>query len=272
MIAPAESYAADFRSEACLISARFLAARGLTNAYPDLTRCDASLCVPAPHDRDAVRARLRRAILGTSFVGFGFLIVGAIFGATNDSLPLPRDISISIAIAFGAVGMLTTFSMVNVQNALVRRELRRLAASIPAFNPTENIINLSIENPETLRVVKVVTEDFALCYCDASRQLIVIEGISHRYVIRAADIISMNIHQPASTRFAVIVFQIADSSTTLQIAISYNGFLIELKRQLSANTSQPPIIPIFERTLQLPFPFVRPFAELQTPQPPPLPH
>jgi hypothetical protein len=53
-----------------------------------------------------------------------------------------------------------------------------------------------IENGNTYRKIKFITEDEGVCLLDAERQRLIIEGCSYRYLIYAADVHSV---EPVST-------------------------------------------------------------------------
>jgi hypothetical protein len=156
------------------------------------------------------------------------------------------------------MGVLAMCMAADFENAIVRLMLRRIGAPVPPFIPTERPVVVRMEDPDNCNELKLVVEELGLIYCDATRNLIVIEGLFYRYVILGRDVRQCVLHQPRLTRHHILTFVVADSEQILSVAASANSTWSELKRQLSGNTSTPPLLSLLEHTV---FP-VLPLPEL----------
>jgi len=250
------SYPTDFRAEAATASSVALAGLGISPDAEDLTRCGLSVCVPVAGNPGEIRSKVRRILLcaftGTfALAGCGaFMIYTAlhpIIISANRTLSFPLFVGIAVL----GLGWLGICSAVNIEHLVARSMLRKRHAALPGFLPTEKSVMVNIENPRTCQQVKVVVDDMTLMHCDSVKQLVVLEGIFYRYVVHARDLVSCEIYQPRSVRFVVIGFRVAESEQVLLLAMSYNGALIELRRQLSFNRLRPPLAAMLERTFNI---------------------
>lgn len=247
----------DFRDDAEAVSMTALQRLRIPSDDPDLSRATLSLCVRAPRDTAAMRRRMARALVLQLTLTFGFiavgvlLVVGAHWGFPFELAGFnpPRLMPVGIGVACIAVGWLAMCTAADFANAIVRLMLRRVHAPVPPFVPSEKVVVVRMENPDNCHELKLVVEELGLLYCDAARNLIVIEGLFYRYVIRARDVRQCVLHQPTLTRHYIITFEVAGSGKVLSLAASANSARSELKRQLSHNSSTPLLLPLLARTL-----------------------
>jgi hypothetical protein len=245
----------DFRDQADAVSSAALKHLRLPLDGPDLTSAGVSLCVRAPRDTEQNRKRLARSIIVQLALTFGAVLAGGgmIFSSFQSALvPVQtRDLIRGLGIVLLALGWLAVCGAVDIQGVLVRRLLRRLGAAVPPFAPSEPPVNVNVEDSQTCHKTKLVVEDLGRLYCDAARNLIVIEGVFYRYVIWGRDVIHCEVYQPKSTRHHILSYLVADSNTLLSLAISHNTAVLELQRQLTANRATPPLVGKLERTLRI---------------------
>ena len=240
----------DFRNEATQISLAAIAARGVSPERGDLSTVGISLCVPAPGDAARFRKSMGRRMLLLTILGVGGVAFGGIAafaekhgmtGAHGDQIsPL---LAVGLAASVGGIALMV--SAVAVQRRAILRHLQSNSASRPAFAGPEKPIVVSVENPETFERIKLVTEDVAALYPDASRRLIVMEGFSHRYVIRGDDVVFAYPRSAQSSHGVVIAFRVAGSDRMLSLILVYNSAGMELKRQ-TIGMSRPKLADILE--------------------------
>lgn len=246
----------DFRDQADAASSAVLKSLRISIDSQELTSAGVSLCVRAARDTEQNRKRLVRSIIVQLTLTFGAVLVGGalIVASLRSVAGIPdqtRDLIRGLGIALFAVGWLAVCGAVDIQNMLVRRLLRRLGAAVLAFRPSEPPVNVNIEDPQTGHKTKLVVEDMGRLYCDAARDLIVIEGVLYRYLIWGCDVIHCEIYQPKSTRHHILSYRVAGTDTLLSIAMSHNTVFLELQRQLTANRAAPPLAGMLERSLKI---------------------
>jgi hypothetical protein len=198
------------------------------------------------------RALLFQLTLTFGLIGVGIpLVVGARWGFPFKLAGFnpPRLVLVGVGVVCIVVGWLAMCMAADFSNAVVRLMLRRVHAPVPPFVPSEKQVVMRMEDPDNCHELKLVVEELGLLYCDAARNLIVIEGLFYRYVVLARDVRECVLHQPKLTRHHIITFEVADSGIVLSLAASANSAWSEVKRQLSDNSSTPPLLPLLERTL-----------------------
>lgn len=256
---PVVSYSGDFRSAAVAASEAALEGAGVVSVVDDLTVAGFSVCVPARHDREGVRARLRRDLMIHQVVVMACLgltwlsVFGGMFLVANGS---PRvGAAMVVGGLFGGLLSMVVIGPMNIPTFLTRRRLRQVAVPKPSLAVSEPVWMVCIENPESRSKMKLVGEDRALLYCDGARRLLVMEGISHRYVIRAADVVGLRVSYHLLSQFVIVSYRVAESQTVLQLTLVRPGFFSELKRQWTLNMTKPAMVGILERTFGMRFPY-----------------
>jgi hypothetical protein len=178
----------DFRSEAAALSAELLKQHRIRPDVADLASVDLSLCVPAAGDPVAKRKHVSLLILITLIIPFVLLGLGLLgmFLADRAPIRLPVNPRFVLAggIVLGCLGFIGILSAVAIQGAILRGQLQMTGTDTVRFQPTVMLANIGVENPATRTTVKLLIEDRGNLFCDASRRLIVIEGMFYRYVVR----------------------------------------------------------------------------------------
>jgi hypothetical protein len=137
----------------------------------------------------------------------------------------------------------------DINRALACRMLRERNAPVPALRLTHRPISISIEDPQTIKTLKLVTDDIGILYCDAASRLFVIEGVFFRYVVRAGDVLQCYIHLQGKIRYVILTYRVAGSNLPLSITLSRVTAGGEFLRKFSADSSRPPLADVLERTL-----------------------
>ena len=87
-----------------------------------------------------------------------------------------------------------------------------------------------MEDPKTFQNLKLVADDVAEMSIDAAGGLAIIEGFSHRYVVRGEDVVDCYPAQGPSESGVVIVYRIAE--VRLSLVLVYNSLFIAFSRKL----------------------------------------
>jgi hypothetical protein len=242
----------EFRTEAASVSSQVLHQHRLPDDPSDLTATGLSLCIPAIGDPEAKRKRLTNLLLLNAVIPLALTGIGLL--TAIDSLQLSRYLPVDHrilligGIALGVLGYMGIITASNRQNAMVRRDLRAMNADTAPFQPTEKPAEIGIEDPATQTKIKVLTEDRAILFCDASRRLIVIEGLFYRYVIRAEDVVGCVIGRIRPYPIIFLEYRIGGTETLLKLSLSYVTLGVELKRQLAMGAGKPVLALMLERT------------------------
>ena len=216
----------DFRANAVDASRKALAAHGQAGAS-DFTACDSSLCLPAPGNPDACR----RDLWACSTTSVSLLlggIAGAVCAAAHWGHPLGApangpSASIPGLCAAGlslAVGFTAMFSAVALRNRVFLRYLRTQADLRPKWTAMRSAGVVSVEDMATVSTLKWVDDDVAAVFADPHRRIIVLEGYSHRYLIRAQDLVEFYSAQLASMPFVVVAFRVGGSAHVLRVKLA----------------------------------------------------
>jgi hypothetical protein len=268
------SYAAvDFRDEAARVSAQLLREHHLPVDLIDLASVDVSLCLPAPGDPVAKRKQISRLFLINILIPLVLLAIGGscLFLATNfpGRLPLNANVFFSLGIGFGVAGVFGMLTLMAVQNAIVRKKLREMDTLAIAFEPTDTLKNVGIENPATRTSIKLLIEDRANLFCDSARRLFIMEGLFYRYVIHAQDVVSCTLERTRAYPFLILQYRVADTDVRLTLAISYVTATAELKRKATLSLTKHPLAAVLERTLGFSIPYYLSEFEAAGPGSPP---
>jgi hypothetical protein len=251
----------DFRDAAATVSVRLLQQHRLSSDSVDLATIDVSLCLPAPGDPVAKRKHLSILFLVSLAIPFALLCVGALFlylGSNPPAnLPVDHNVLSTIGFVIGGLGFAGILSALSIQGAIVRKKLREANNLDVSFDPTDILRNIGIENPATRTTIKLVIEDRANLFCDSSRKLIVIEGIFYRYVIHAQDVINCAVERTRAYPFLILEYFVADTETTLALAISYVTVPVEFKRKATFSLTKHPLVAVVERTFGFTLPYRR---------------
>jgi len=216
----------DFRDEAVAASLAALAQRHLPSDADDLTSLGLSICLRARGDaqrfKSGVRVRLKVTLI-TAVVSFAIAKLASAgiraHGRFNVAVDWIGGIFVSLAFIFLIVA-------VAVYQRDVRRYLRTIGAARFPFKPTVLRRAVEISNPLTADRIGV-PDDIVNVAVDAERKLLLMEGYSHRYVVRAEDVHAFYTSRPRSRRRLTLTYRIAGTTTALKLAFPYTLTLAE---------------------------------------------
>jgi hypothetical protein len=221
----------DFREAAVAASEAVFAAHGQD--------ADISFCLRTD-DGEAVFRAARRRLLTVAAFGIAGIIAGGIIalwlkisGASSES---DQWMKLGIALAFSGGGIGLLFIQLKMFRKLVRSHVRaRLEA---AGEPLESlqIVPVTLENSATVDVAKILPEDAGLLILQPDDRSVRIEGLTHRYYIRADDVEGVFLaggqvqHSSPRVRIAyriaeatILDISLAPDSTMKQVGYSLSG-------------------------------------------------
>jgi hypothetical protein len=210
---------------------------------------------------------VKRRLLGARFrmalgIPLILLVAGILLALASDSLSvmLKFDLHLLIPIGIGMVSFALIVILVGagIQALIVRAMLRAVYRSLKRSSATERIRVVDIENPLTSSRVKVLVDDKALLYCDASRRLIIVEGVFHRYAIHAPDVISCTHRRNFPTSYVFVTYRVASSPIIFSLGLSYVSVVTQLKVVASLGFARSPLARLIRRTLGIPIPYYPP--------------
>ena len=216
----------DFRDEAVVTSLAAISSRG-QSIGSDLAAIGISVCVPAPANPAAFRRVLAALELIVAALAVGGLAAGIVAvpvlgvrGIISSQKIEGIPLYLWIAAASVAVGAAVTLGAVLIRNFVFLRWLRAQAPLRPSMplNPPAGVV--SVENPATASTLKVIGEDVAAMFTDPVRRLVVFEGFSHRYVIRAEDIVGYYPKRFISVPSVVIAFRVGGTDHVLRLKLA----------------------------------------------------
>jgi hypothetical protein len=226
----------DFRDAAVAASDGILSQwrqdSGASGDAADPVESGFSYCVKADADGRSVMRQLKRKTLAALILAFG-LIIFAIFPSRADSLAKKRGTPYNetALVTLGACGVLggmtALFYGVTVHSRLVRRVARdrisveREGASRPTI--------ITIEDGQTFEKPKAVPEDIGAVILHPASRCIQIEGVTHRYMIHADDVLEADCRKTPTSRALVIEYAIG--ATSLRVALFDLRLSSEFKRQ-----------------------------------------
>jgi hypothetical protein len=116
----------------------------------------------------------------------------------------------AVAVVFSAIGFGP------LQRWLLRRHFARRGGSIVEIAGGRHEL-IRIEDPATFHISKLTPEDWGIAVLDGARARLLIEGVSHRYVILAQDVIELTALK-ATTASARVTYRVGE--VTLGVVIN----------------------------------------------------
>jgi hypothetical protein len=192
---PVGPRAGDFRDRAVAASRELL--KGLATC--DYRTVGASLCLPAGEDgpRALKRAgRLKAAVMTVLFLGtFGGLGIGLIGTQLKDpqgkETPQGKQLMIIGLVMFGGLvipSLIVSVAGDRVGKPFLAHRLRNQPDSLLLDDPELASWVLRVEDARTYHQTKLAGEDLGIALLDPEHRRILLEGLSHRYVIRGEDV------------------------------------------------------------------------------------
>lgn len=171
----------DFRAPAVADTQAFL------RSEEPLDRIARSGCLPVQPIRPGAMRVQGIVELALLLGAFGVVLATSLLMAFKQGLPLAWNVA---AFTLWAGGITYVFW----QNALFGRLLRGRIAGWRdrLFDPfaTQTVV-VNLENAATHQKIKLVGEDKGVCFFDAARRRVLIEGLVCRYAIAAADVVRL---------------------------------------------------------------------------------
>lgn len=195
------------------------------------------------HLRHIGRMTLVRLVLG--IVG---LAAGAGLAGGNDWLQknwgLPEAVVLLFAAAcsLGGIGLMLANSLLcrwHVQRALGPRYAAAVAMS--TLRPP---LCTGVEDSRTFVTPKIAPEDFAYVAFDSVHRRLILEGLIFRYVIHAADVLSVAQQAGTATTGVQIVFRVG--RVVVGITLQYDSVWHELRKQTIGLGRDPLLKPVAE--------------------------
>jgi hypothetical protein len=145
---------------------------------------------------------------------------------------LSRDRVLLILLAGLAVGLLSRM----IKSQLLKLYLRLRFESLLRVFKDLPMVNVGVENGATHKKIKMLIEDEGVCLLDAPRQRILIEGCSHRYVIYARDIYSLEPISGYAMSGARLKCRMAGEDFDLALMVRGHGPIASLVQTFSPAT------------------------------------
>jgi hypothetical protein len=247
----------DFRDEAEAASETLLAAGRRHGGAPPPAGAplgeNTSYCVRAPGGgRGALRGFrwpvLLALVVGLGGVGAGGLIiflqnrgiigpakVPAPPGARRPAMTPDSEVPlIVVAAACSLTGMATLFLIPTLQRRRVMSIVgqRAWGARLPGAG---GVIPVSVEDQSTMEGVKVVADDIGILMPEPDARRVRIEGVSHRYLIRAPDLVSLDLEASRYHERVLVTYHIGD--VVLSLAVVHEGIGAAFWRQITGRPS-----------------------------------
>jgi hypothetical protein len=211
----------DFREPAARESEAIVAASG---AFARLTELNRSLCLLAgPNPGKALKSvsLLHLKILGlVMLMLFGGLGLAAF---AEDDKSAAGKVLLTVGAVIAAAGLVVFLALLVagewiIKQSLTRRFRRRQGSFLEVSQKLPSLA-VRVENAHTHHIAKTTTEDVGICFLDESNRRLLIEGVSHRYLIQGADVIEFDPIDSETTAAVRLRYRIGNSE--LPIVLSH---------------------------------------------------
>lgn len=224
----------DFREQAVFVSEAALRELAASNpAAGEPTQAGVSLCVRAPGDGQAVRRREKVSVILRLIFGFGGVAAGAILAAATSEKRGPpplglsrgRWLAVAMVCSLGGIGI-----MLDSAGAQRRRTRRHISSRLKLDGLKPPVVE--VEETATYSKMKAVSEDVGLLLTYPETRCVVIEGLTHRYVIYANDVLLVRPVQGSTTIGLGIQYLVGSGKrAALDITLHRQSLWVELKKQ-----------------------------------------
>jgi hypothetical protein len=196
----------DFREDAVAASRELL-----KNHRGDPFAAGVSYCIVAEQGNGAEQlASVRRAAkIALVFAVCGFVAGGVIaIIAKSGGFHSDRQewTMLGVALTCTFTGFAALFTIVRRVRKVVRECVAQRLGAVP-----EKALRVNLENASTYDQMKVVPEDAGLLLLHPDTRCLQIEGITHRYLIHAADVADITMATGSESRSVRIVYRIGDT-------------------------------------------------------------
>ena len=254
----------DFRESAVKISTALLSGSARVLNPADLNR---SLCLradsnPAAKLRSAARIELKLIVAAAVLMVGGAMIAAVSEAPRNEAQRMSAKANPVMVVVGGTMfGIgLTGFVVALVAGTALRKQtlMRTLCRRTGAvFGPEAQGATMvaRIENAQTFHLMKSAPEDIGVCLFDQPRRRLLIEGISHRYVICGSDVTKLALLNSAQTTTLHLNYRVGDGELTLALSSGGLGRHVALHSPLFmwlASRSSKKLVRQFQQTLNVP--------------------
>jgi hypothetical protein len=225
---------ADFREPAVKASEALLDQLQATSPAhpPEALDAGISVCMPAPGDDARVRVTLKRFALVTSLFMFGGIVAGGVVaGFASDAQPSTRIVRLAYAAGIAGIGVLAWIGFAVGEPLILKRYLMPRIGGPEAWRALSPFF-VRIEEAATYNRFKMMAEDLGILIPIAERRCVQIEGLSHRYLIQATDVIELR--RITGTKSDVVVLSYRIGPEILSLAVIAMTAIASAKKQFSA--------------------------------------
>ena len=202
------------------------------------TLAGVSLCVRAPGDGQAVRRREKVGVILRLIFGFGGLLAGAVLASLSSEKRGPPPLGLGkgvvlgagVACSLGGIGL-----MLDTPGSQRRRTRRHISRRLRLDGLRPPVVE--VEETATFSKMKAVSEDVGLLLTYPETRCVVIEGLTHRYVIYAADVLQARPVQGSTTTGLGIQYLVGGGRRAmLDVTLHRQSLWVELKKQTVGST------------------------------------
>jgi hypothetical protein len=235
----------DFRDDAVAASEEILAGIDPANA-------GVSFCLRGAEDGEEFLRSARRRMLTIAGFGIAGIVIGGLIalwlkisGATSESDEWKK---LGLALAFSGGGFVLLFTQLAMLRRLVRRRVRERLDALGERAEDLKAVAITLENSFTADTPKLIPEDAGVLILQPEQRSVRIEGLTHRYFIRAEDTLSVTVaggemHSSPRVRVAyrigddgdvVLDISLTPDSTMKQVGLGLTGKVPALFDQVRA--------------------------------------
>ena len=210
---------ADFRDTA--VAASLLQAGHWSSA--NISDMDASVCLSIPDEHRVSVKKMAITKIGILviglvciFGGIGIAILGTQYTLADSKDLAPIGITVvSIGVSFFVLAIVIVFGHILIYTALLKRCLLGRPGSLFEPSGKQKLKMALLEDSKTYHIGKLATEDVCLCHIDKQKQRMMLEGCSHRYIIRGRDITRLEPVKSGPEIAIAVFFKIGDTELSM---------------------------------------------------------
>lgn len=215
----------DFRSDAVTESLRLVAAhRTKVGRVSGAERIEHSYCLPI-EGGEAFRLRQRKRTLYTVVSMIVGIAIGGVMGALlkYHVIEVANEWTLlSVALVFSLSGFAIGFYGLITLKRAARHEIGK------RIGDPSGLLQVNLEDANTFQKLKAMPEDICLLVFHDLREILQIEGVTHRYLVRADDVIGLSSQGTTSSQAVIIHYRIG--GTVLPIALMDSSLRVAFKR------------------------------------------
>lgn len=240
--APAAPPTIDFRETAVEESLRLIEAA--PGCDPD--ELGVSLVLPADPEGLALLRFIGRWLLVRLVLGIAGIAAGGILAAVEGRLRATFGLAGWQILAFAAYcslgGIMLLLTCPWFVRRAVRLGLRERYDDVVRLSNLRPSLCVGVEDCRTFTTMKIAPEDFAYAAFDAARRRLILEGLLFRYVIQAADIVSVQQAAGAAATGTQVVFRVGRA--VVGVTLQFDSIWHEVKKQTIGAGRDPLLGPV----------------------------